>query len=175
MEIAIIDIVDWRMNVTHNKFVFSYFLHTSILYNCWHRKIAFIVRIMATKFVYFKFPKLWHHLFVNKILTGYFCNSVEWLTTVHRSGPSVSWSLGILRICDQNTASLWLAGQILLCVCKNKIVSSAIVSTTSICSNVAVKFQYSKKLVDKILVTPKTNIPAIEQESYRVAFIYRFV
>lgn len=74
---------------------------------------------------------------IHTILTGKSGCSVDLLQTIQKSWPSSSWLLGTFRMCDQNSESLWAAGQIRLWICRKSTVSSAIDSSTVICSTVA--------------------------------------
>lgn len=70
------------------------------------------------------------------VFAGYSGTSIEWLHTSHSSCALVSL-LMTFCMCDQNSASRWLAGQIRLCVCKKTMVSGEIFSKICISSSVA--------------------------------------
>lgn len=73
---------------------------------------------------------------------------MEWLHTTHSSCASLSTrSSLIVFMCDQNKASRWLAGHILLCVCRKTIASGEMFSSIVISSNVA-------KIIKKYLIKP---------------------
>lgn len=70
---------------------------------------------------------------------------MEWLQTTHSSCASLSTKSSlIVFMCDQNKASRWLAGHILLCVCRKTIASGEIFSSIVISSKVA-KFKTNTK------------------------------